>query len=91
MLMYDFEIVYVVPGTEMGITDYLSRSPHTHEPPDKSLTVVFTFSFIEFMNEIKNKTMTRAVIDVEKTNSAKKSKIEKTQFRKLGKRVNCAC
>ena len=32
-VMYDFEIVYV-PDHEMGITDYLSRSPHSRDADD---------------------------------------------------------
>ncbi len=82
MLMYDFEIVYV-PGTEMGITDYLSRSPHTHEEPDKSLTEVVTISYIEFLNETKNKTLTKAVIDLWK--KPFEPKIRKNEQNKLRK------
>ena len=62
MLMYDFEIVYV-PGNGMGITDYLSRSPHTKEAEDKSLTENITICFLKSLNEIKNKFLTKAVID----------------------------
>ena len=62
MLMYDFEFVYV-PGHEMGITDYLSRSPHTREAKDKSLTKVITICLLKSRNEIKYKLLTKAVID----------------------------
>ncbi len=62
MLMYDFEIVYV-PGNEMRIRDYLSRSPHAREAEDKSLTEVITISFLQSLNKEKNKFLTKAVID----------------------------
>ncbi len=60
--MYDFEIVYV-PGNEMGITDYLTRSPRTKAAEDKRLTEVITICFLKSLNEIKSKFLTKAVID----------------------------
>ncbi len=62
MLLYDFGIVHV-PGKEMGKTDYLSRTPNAIEPEDKNLVEETTICLINFLNETKNKTLTKAVLD----------------------------
>ena len=75
----------------MGITDYLSRSPHAREAEDKSLTEVITISFVQSLNKEKNKFLNKAVIDsfskpFEPKIRQKKAKVpENTEKQTIGK------
>ena len=62
MHLYDFDIVHV-PGKEMCLTDYLSRSPNTREPEHKSFIEETTICLIKFVNEVKKRSVTREVLD----------------------------
>ncbi len=75
LLPFEFEVVYQ-PGIKMGITDYLSRSPHLEapeEPPDETDMIV---ALIRDFNNRKNKAILGAVISRWEADSARGHRVK---------------
>ena len=75
LLPFEFEVVYQ-PGSKMGITDYLSRSPHLEapeEPPDETELIVALFR--EF-NHRKNRVVLKAVLSKWEADSVGEDRVE---------------
>ncbi len=53
LLPYEFDIVYT-PGSRMGITDYLSRSPHEEPPPCDEDEGQLVIAILRELNTQKN-------------------------------------
>ncbi len=75
MLPYEFEVIYQ-PGSKMGITDYLSRSPcfgAPKEPPDETELIV---AMIKQLNQRKNRVVLQAVVSKWEADSVEDNRVE---------------
>ncbi len=74
LLPFEFEVVYQ-PGSKMGKTDRLSRSPHleaAEEPPDETELIV---ALIKEFNNQKNRTILGAVLSKWEADLAKGDRV----------------
>ena len=83
LLPYEFNIIYT-PGSRMGITDYLSRSPHETPPPCQEDEGELVIGILRELNVQKNAHFLKQALEHGRIETPFGEKVSENQTIKLG-------